>query len=85
MSRADRPFACLYRLAGVYFVSVLSRWTNGYTLVSLGSDPRTARRRLRAALRAWGWPGRDVRDACALVGRAWPAYPSWPKRLRGAS
>ncbi len=46
--------------------------------LSLGRDARTARRRLRSVLRSWGWPGADVRTACAWVGRDRPAFISWP-------
>lgn len=64
------PFAAAVRAA---------LWASGVTLpLPLGRDPRTARRRLRALLRSWGWPGADVRTACAWVGRDRPAFISWP-------
>ena len=94
MSRADRPFLCLRRRLDRYTLSVhalrsvraVARLVRIPPPLSgdLGSDPRIARRRLRAILRAWGWPGRDVRDACAWVGVDRVAYPAWPRRTRGA-
>ena len=99
MSRGARPFLALYRLGGGYVVKVLVHRAHAHkaararrvveaagtpTPAVLGHDLRTARRRLRALLRAWGWPGADVRDACSLIGRGRPAYPSWPRRLRWA-
>ncbi len=48
--------------------------------VNLGADPRTARRRLRAVLRACDWPGRDVRNACAWPGTSRAAFIAWPRR-----
>lgn len=48
----------------------------------LGLDARTARRRLRALLRAWGWPGRAVRGACAWPGLPRSAFVSWPRAWR---
>lgn len=99
MTRSRRPILCLYRQSGVYMVNVLispklyvpgairaAVSASGVWLpLHLGPDPRAARRQLRALLRSWGWPGADVRTACAWVGRARAAYPSWPwTAARGA-
>lgn len=100
MSRADRPFFCLRRRLDRYTLSLHALFSDRAAArlarippvaamgadmrADLGSDPRIARRRLRAILRAWGWPGRDVRDACAWVGSDWVAYPVWPRRTGGA-
>lgn len=92
MTRARRPILCLYRQRGAYMVNVLippklyvpgairaAVSASGVWLpLRLGPDPRAARRRLRSLLRAWGWPGADVRTACAWFGRTGAAYPSWP-------
>ena len=64
------PFAAAVRAA---------LWASGVTPpLRLGRDPRIARRRLRSVLRSWGWPGADVRTACAWFGRDRPAFISWP-------
>lgn len=100
MSRADRPFLSLRRVRGKYLVGVHALHSDRAAArlarippvaamgadmrADLGSDPRIARRRLRAILRAWGWPGRDVRDACAWFKCDRVVYPAWPRRTGGA-
>jgi hypothetical protein len=76
------PGASTARYAAACRVAVAAAGV--YLPTSLGTEPRAARRRLRALLRAWGWPGRDVRDACAWMGLERVACPSWPRRLRWA-
>lgn len=99
MTRARRPILCLYCLSGEYRLDVLvapllyvpgairaALSASGVWLpLHLGPDPRAARRRIRSLLRAWGWPGADVRTACDWVGRDRAAFISWPwTAARGA-
>lgn len=98
MTRARRPILCLYRQRGEYMVNVLippklyvpyvraAVSASGVWLpLYLGTDTRAARRRLRALLRAWGWPGADVRTACSWFGWSRAAFISWPwTAARGA-
>lgn len=77
MPRSSRLLLTLYRDADGLALRLGQVTLSGF----LGRNPRIARRHLRAILRAWGWPGRDVRDACAWPGVDRAAFILWPKRV----
>lgn len=77
MPRSSRPLITLCRDDDGFALRVGQVTLSGF----LGRHPRAARRHLRAILRSWGWPGREIRYACAWLnadGRTGCLL--WPKR-----